>query len=440
MMRYVDSPARSKIARAFRKLMPAYATSSMGGPTLPPSPLLFADENITDNGERVVPEDNNFCFHAHLSIYNFAKPYAHGKRVLDAGCGTGYGSFHLLSQGKAKSVHGIDLSEKAIGFCRSRYVAPGLRYDAMDLQQVRLEGRSEFDLIFSSNVLEHVADADAFLATAVRLLSSDGVFVLGVPCVNTPEALEGNLENPYHINNITPPAWLTKMRRFFTEAQGYRHWVEPEWTKSNGDVRVDDAIKHENFTFNERSDDTMMAETRTITTIIVARGPRAHPLPKTSDETGYPAEWNVDLGRPRGRPEGVVGPINCDREVSQTFVCEEPELSKIEIMMATFARVNHCSVIVELHADSPDGPMIARCDIQGDTLIDNDWLRLEFPKIKNAQGRKFAIVIKSPDARPDDCVTAYYTSAAVPGREILRVARLEKQGNFLHFHTRWSKD
>ena len=120
MMRYVDSPARSKLARAFRKFMPAFATSSMGGPTLPPPPPMFADENITDNGERVVPEDNNFCFHAHLSIYNFAKPYAHGKRVLDAGCGTGYGSFHLLSQGKAKSVHGIDLSEKAIGFCRSR--------------------------------------------------------------------------------------------------------------------------------------------------------------------------------------------------------------------------------------------------------------------------------------------------------------------------------
>ena len=440
MTRYVDAPAKSHLARAFRKLLPAYRPSSMGGPSLPPPQAVVADDNVTDNGERVVPEDDNFCFQAHLSIYNFAKPYAHGKRVLDAGCGTGYGSFHLLTEGKAKSVQGIDLSEKAIAYCRSRYVAPNLRYEAMDLQQVSLGGRAKFDLIFSSNVLEHVADADAFLATAIRLLAPDGVFVLGVPCVNTPEALEGNLENPYHINNITPPAWLTKTRRFFAEAQGYRHWVEPEWTKPNGDVRVDDSIKMNHFTFNERSDEAMMAEVRTITTILVARGPRAHPLPRTSDEVGYPAEWNVDLGRPRGRPEGVVGPINCDREVVQTFVCEDDRLDKIEVMMATYARVNHCTIHVELHEDSREGATLAHAEFPADGLRDNDWLRMEFPAIENTRSRRFALVLRSPNAGPDDTVTAYYTSAAVPGRETLTVARREKPGNVLHFHTRWSKD
>lgn len=439
MTRYVDTPTQSTLTRALRKLLPGYTTSSMGGPNLPTAAMI-ADANVTDNGERVVPEDNNFCFHAHLSIYNFAKPYAYDKRVLDAGCGTGYGSFHLLTQGKARSVHGIDLSEKAIAFCSGRYVAPSLRYDAMDLQQVSLGGRAKFDLIFSSNVLEHVADADAFLATAVRLLSPDGVFVLGVPCVNTPEALEGNLENPYHINNITPPAWLTKMRRFFTQAQGYRHWVEPEWTKANGDVRVDDSIKVENFTFTERSDQAMMDEVRTITTIIVARGPRPHPLPKTQDEVGYPDEWNVDLGRPRGRPEGVVGPILPDREVAQTFACEEAELSKVEIMIATYARANQCTLLVELRDGDANGRTLSRHEVECESLRDNDWLRLEFPLIENAQGRRFTLVLRSPDASPDNMITAYYTSVPVPGRETLRVGRLDKPGHILHFHTRWSKD
>lgn len=439
MTRYVDTPSRSPLARVLRKLLPGYAPSSMGGPNITPPPPPAIDASVTDNGERVVPEDNNFCFHAHLSIYNFAKPYAHGKRVLDAGCGTGYGSFHLLTKGGAKSVHGIDLSEKAINFCRARYVAPNLRYDAMDLQQINLAGRAKFDLIYSSNVLEHVADADAFLATAIRLLSPDGVFVLAVPCVNTPEALEGNLENPYHINNITPPAWLTKMRRFFNEAQGYRHWVEPEWTKPNGDVIVDDAIRVENFTFTERSDDAMMAEARNITTIIVARGPRAFPLPRTSDETGYPAEWNVDLGRPRGRPEDVVGPINCDREVHQTFVCEEDEIAKVEIMFATYARVNTCKVYIDLHEGHADGPRIGRCEVEAEAIRDNDWVRVEFPTIANTKGRRFTLVLRAPDARPDDTVTAYYTSASVPGRETFKVANRVRTGQVLHFHTRWSK-
>lgn len=442
MARYLDSPSRNPLKRAIRRLLPASRPSSMGGPFTPaPPPLVAADTSVTDHGERVVPEDNNFCFHAHLSIYNFAKPYAHSARVLDAGCGTGYGSFHLLTEGRAVSVHGIDLSEKAVAFCRRRYVAPGLRYDTMDLQQVNLAGRAKFDLIFSSNVLEHVPDADAFLAAAIRLLDPNGVFVLGVPCVNTPEALEWNLENPYHINNITPRAWLTKMRRYFKHAQGYRHWVEPEWTTKDGEVRVDDDIRMENFTFTERDDDAMMSETRTITTVIVARDPRPHPLPRTWDEVGYPAEWNANalLNRPRGRPEGVVGPILGECTVTQTFVCEDESLDKIEIMMATYARTNRCTVVFELRADAADGPVLARSEHRAEEMRDNDWLRISFPTIAATQGRRFAIVLRSPDARHDDAVTAYYTSTALPGREILCVGRCERPGNSLHFRTRWSK-
>ena len=440
MTRYVDAPTRSPLARALRKLLPAYRPSSMGGPTIPPLPMA-ADANVTDNGERVVPEDDNFCFQAHLSIYNFAKPYAHGKRILDAGCGTGYGSFHLLSEGKAKSVHGIDLSEKAIAFCRSRYVAPTLRYDAMNLEDVNLGGRAKFDLIFSSNVLEHVADADAFLATAIRLLTPDGVFVLGVPCVNSPEALEGNLENPYHINNITPPAWLTKVRRFFQEAQGYRHWVEPEWVKPNGDVRIDNAIRGEQLHLQRarrRGHDGRAPHDHHD-----PGGPRATalaPLPKTTDEVGYPAEWNVDLGRPRGRPEGVVGPITPEREVVQTFISEDDQIDRVEVMLAMYARINRCTVVVELHEESSTGPLLASREYPAETMVDNDWLRVEFPRVENARGRRFALVLRSPDGGGEHAITAYYTSAAVPGRETLSVARCARPGNVLHFHTRWSKD
>lgn len=434
MKRYMDSTAMKPVARVVRKLARVYRASSMGGPTLPPPAPMEADAGVTDNGERVVPEDKSFCFQAHLSIYNFAKPYAYGKRVLDAGCGTGYGSHHLLTACGAKSVLGIDLSDKAIAYCQSRYIAENLRYEAMDLQQLTLSGRSQFDVIFSSNVLEHVADVDTFLKTACRLLTPDGVFVLAVPAVVTPEALEGNLENPYHINNITPPAWLTKMRRFFREAQGYRHWVEPEWVGPDLMVRWDNEIEVGNFIFTERDDDGMMKEWRTITTIIVARGPRPHPLPKTTDELGYPAEWNVDLGRPRGRPEGVVGPIHESREVVQTFVCDEDDLNQIEVMMATYARVNDSTLEVSLRRESAQGEVVAQSEYRTADMIDNDWLRLHFPPVANSRGTRFALVLRAPTARPDHSVTAYYTSALVPGRETLKVGRLDRPGNCLHMH------
>lgn len=434
MKRQLKQLARNPLGRAIRKLLPGYPASSMGGPHIAVDGSA-ADQDVTDQGERVLADDDNFCFHAHLSIYNFAKFYTRGKKVLDAGCGTGYGSNHLLTEGGAKSVLGIDLSEKAIAFCQKRYGKPGLTYQAMDLQDIKISGQARFDVIFSSNVLEHVADVDSFLLAATRLMKPDGVFILGVPAIVSAEALEGNLENPYHINNITPPAWLTKMRRFFSHAQGYRHWVEPEWTREDGMVRVDDSIRMQHFTFNERDDAAMMNEPMTITTIIVAHGPRPHPLPKTTDEIGYPKHWNVDLNRPRGRPEGVVGPIFGDTAVSQTFVCEDEELSKLEIMMATYARQNESDLEVTLRRDTEQGAIVAQTFVDTASMRDNDWIQLEFPAVRDTKGKRFVLTLRAPDALNEKAVTAYYTNAAVPGRETLKVGNRVQLNRALHFHT-----
>jgi len=49
----------------------------------------------------VSPEVANDLFLAHLAVYDFAARLAPGRRVLDLGCGTGYGSAHLLAAGAA---------------------------------------------------------------------------------------------------------------------------------------------------------------------------------------------------------------------------------------------------------------------------------------------------------------------------------------------------
>jgi len=54
--------------------------------------------------------------------------FASSKHVLDAGCGTGYGSSYLCEHG-AVCVEGIDLSPKAIGFSRKRYIADKLHFE-----------------------------------------------------------------------------------------------------------------------------------------------------------------------------------------------------------------------------------------------------------------------------------------------------------------------
>ena len=239
---------------------------------------LSSMEDVTDQGERCSPEKADFCYYAHLSLYSFAKPFAIGQRVLDAGCGTGYGSHYLIRAG-ARSVLGIDLSQKAINYCRSHYSAKGLHYEAMDLQDLRLKRHEPLDLIFCSNVMEHVSDPDAFLTKAIRLLTREGVFVLAVPPITTRDAYELNLLNSYHINNITPSGWLTKMRRYFREVHGYRHCLEPEWCNVDGKPIDRTRIRETDFTVTEKPDAEILWATNTITTVLVARYPRA---PSTS--------------------------------------------------------------------------------------------------------------------------------------------------------------
>jgi len=58
-------------------------------------------------GERVIPgQVDPDLLNEHLARYAFAARLARGKRVLDAGCGAGYGSAELVKS--ALSVVGVD--------------------------------------------------------------------------------------------------------------------------------------------------------------------------------------------------------------------------------------------------------------------------------------------------------------------------------------------
>lgn len=264
------------------------------------------DDDVTDAGERVTPDDPSFVFYAHLSIYAFAKPYAVGKRVLDAGCGTGYGSHYLLEHG-ASYVEGVDYSPKAIEFSQRRHSATNLRFQVVDVCKKLAFEDASFDVIFSSSAMEHFPDVDSFLREATRILSQQGVLIAAVPPITTAGMLEGNLANPYHINNLTPLGWFTKLGRFFHTVHGYCHWVKPEWVGEDGmpkDITLgaqETSIRETDFTFEETPMEQLNSITENITAIFVAKQPRTNPLPAAVDENDMPGEWNVDEIRARAK-------------------------------------------------------------------------------------------------------------------------------------------
>ena len=70
-------------------------------------------------GERFTPEARGAIWYEHWHRYCVALPAVAGKRVLDAACGEGYGSWLLA--GTASEVLGVDIDHAAIAHAARRY-------------------------------------------------------------------------------------------------------------------------------------------------------------------------------------------------------------------------------------------------------------------------------------------------------------------------------
>jgi len=173
-----------------------------------------------NNGERVSHIYPNDCFFAHLSIYYFAAQYCENSLVLDAGSGAGYGSAYLADHG-AKFVWGVDIGDKAVEFSKQKFQRANLLYQVMDLQDLSGFHDQQFDLIYSSNTLEHVPNVVNFFRSAWRLLKENGKMVITVPPITRDVDWEENNRNIYHLNIWTPRQWYNVLDLYFSEIQPY---------------------------------------------------------------------------------------------------------------------------------------------------------------------------------------------------------------------------
>src|SRR5689334_1297324 len=82
------------------------------------TPYKESDNELAFTGERVVPgKVDADLFNEHFARYVYARQFCSGKKVLDTGCGTGYGSRHLAEA--AQFVVGIDNDSAAVAYARS---------------------------------------------------------------------------------------------------------------------------------------------------------------------------------------------------------------------------------------------------------------------------------------------------------------------------------
>src|SRR5437868_10607803 len=99
-----------------------------------------------------------------------------GLRLLDIGCGGGLVAEPMARLGFA--VTGIDAAAPAIDIARAHAEASGLAIDyrVADIETLA-RGGDRFDVALALEIVEHVADRDAFFAALGAVLKPRGAFI-----------------------------------------------------------------------------------------------------------------------------------------------------------------------------------------------------------------------------------------------------------------------
>jgi len=100
-----------------------------------------------------------------------------GRRVLDVGCGFAHLVRALAEQGH--QAHGCDISEELINYHREHSPFAEFKLSRIDEKLPYDEGA--FDVVISSEVVEHVYDVLGFLRQLARCVRPGGSLVLTTP-------------------------------------------------------------------------------------------------------------------------------------------------------------------------------------------------------------------------------------------------------------------
>ena len=144
----------------------------------------------------------------HEERYRFAMQYAEGARVLDAACGSGYGTNALAAAGAGFAI-GVELAPDVARYANEHHDGGRVGYLAGDCEALPFNDAS-FDLLVSFETIEHLDRPFLFLKEARRVLRDEGVFILSTPnplVANFPYGLLRPLPsvplNPFHSREFT---------------------------------------------------------------------------------------------------------------------------------------------------------------------------------------------------------------------------------------------
>lgn len=177
------------------------------------------------SGERLVPYTvDSVTFSQHLNRYIFASQFTQKKRVLDAACGAGYGSYYLSTK-EADKVYGIDIESSAIHWANATYrkLSDNLDFSVDDINNLQYKN-DNFDVVVSFETLEHLPALDNYFEEIKRVLKKNGLFIVSVPDYST--NIGAGYPNKYHFNELTFDRFKNYLDQHFEHTEFYFQALE----------------------------------------------------------------------------------------------------------------------------------------------------------------------------------------------------------------------
>lgn len=216
--------------------------------------------------ESVWPGVRNDLFVAHESIYHFASTLAEGLDVLDAGCGTGYGS-EILAR-TARSVLGVDIDPRSVAYAGRHFGGASVLFEVADLQQLPFDDC--FDLVVASNSLEHLDQPRAFVAGARCALRQNGSLLIAVPPIYGEADAQAHAGIHYHRSNFRVTEWADLLREEGFQATGILHTFTGSGASPDVFSHAPSRLQPSDFTFSPVTV-AELSTTVSITAVFLAR-------------------------------------------------------------------------------------------------------------------------------------------------------------------------